>query len=88
LERFSSNSDSHLLIIGDHLIDRKGAYIPDVLRTVILFVGLTVAVLVILRLVMNINVVALVALPTVATAVVGVAAIPSSGFLLVSLWAR
>ncbi|MGH7229564.1 MAG: cyclic nucleotide-binding domain-containing protein [Nitrospiraceae bacterium] len=62
-----------LLIIGDHLIDRKGAYIPDVLRTVFLFVGLTVAVLVILRLVMNINVIALVALPTVATAVVGVA---------------
>ena len=62
-----------LLIIGDHLIDRKGAYIPDVLRTLILFVGLTVAVLVILRLVMNINVIALVALPTVATAVVGVA---------------
>ena len=62
-----------LLIIGDHLIDRKGAYIPDVLRTVFLFVGLTVVVLVILRLVMNINVIALVALPTVATAVVGVA---------------
>jgi len=62
-----------LLIIGDHLIDRKGAYIPDVLRTLILLVGLTVAVLVILRLVMNINVIALVALPTVATAVVGVA---------------
>ncbi len=62
-----------LLVIGDHLIDRKGAYIPDVLRTIILLVCLTIAVLVILRLVMNINVIALVALPTVATAVVGVA---------------
>jgi small-conductance mechanosensitive channel/CRP-like cAMP-binding protein len=62
-----------LLVIKDHLIDRKGAYIPDVLRTLILLVGMTVAGLVILRLVMNINVIALVALPTVATAVVGVA---------------
>ena len=62
-----------LLVIEDHLIDRKGAYIPDVLRTLILLVGMTVAGLVILRLVMNINVIALVALPTVATAVVGVA---------------
>lgn len=62
-----------LLVIEDHLIDRRGAYIPDVLRTLILLVGMTVAGLVILRLVMNINVIALVALPTVATAVVGVA---------------
>ena len=62
-----------LLVIEDHLIDRNGAYIPDVLRTLILLVGMSVAGLVILRLVMNINVIALVALPTVATAVVGVA---------------
>jgi small-conductance mechanosensitive channel/CRP-like cAMP-binding protein len=62
-----------LFIIGDYLIGRKGTYIPDVVRTLILFTGLTAATLVILRLVMNINVIALVALPTVATAVVGVA---------------
>ena len=62
-----------LLVIEDYLIERKGAYIPDVLRTLILMTGLTVAALVTLRLVMNINVIALVALPTVATAVVGVA---------------
>ncbi len=62
-----------LFVIGDYLIGRKGTYIPDVVRTLILFTGLTAATLVILRLVMNINVIALVALPTVATAVVGVA---------------
>ncbi|HXF93859.1 MAG TPA: mechanosensitive ion channel family protein [Nitrospiraceae bacterium] len=62
-----------VFIIGDYLIGRKGTYIPDVVRTLILFTGLTAATLVILRLVMNINVIALVALPTVATAVVGVA---------------
>src|SRR5438093_8883963 len=42
-----------LLVIEDHLIDRKGAYIPDVLRTLILLVGMTIAGLVILRLVMK-----------------------------------
>ncbi len=62
-----------LLFIGDYLVERRGTYIPDVVRSLILFTGLTAAALVILRLVMNINVIALVALPTVATAVVGVA---------------
>jgi small-conductance mechanosensitive channel len=62
-----------LLFIADYLIERKSAYIPDVVRTLILLTGVTAASLIILRLVMNINVIALVALPTVATAVVGVA---------------
>lgn len=62
-----------LLFIGDYLVERRGTYIPDVVRSLILFTGLTAAALIILRLVMNINVIALVALPTVATAIVGVA---------------
>ncbi|MGQ0810040.1 MAG: cyclic nucleotide-binding domain-containing protein [Nitrospiraceae bacterium] len=62
-----------ILFIGDYLVDRKGTYIPDVVRTIILATGLIAAGLVILRLVVKINVIALVALPTIATAVVGVA---------------
>lgn len=62
-----------LFLIEDYLIARRGAYIPDVVRILILMVGMTAAGLVSLRLVMNINVIALVALPTVATAVIGVA---------------
>jgi small-conductance mechanosensitive channel/CRP-like cAMP-binding protein len=62
-----------LIVIADYLIDRKGAYIPDVVRSLIMLTGVAAASLIILRLVMNINVIALVALPTVATAVVGVA---------------
>lgn len=62
-----------LIVIGDYLVERRGTYIPDVVRSLMLFTGLIAAALIMLRLVMNINVIALVALPTVATAVVGVA---------------
>lgn len=62
-----------LILIGDYLVERRGTYIPDVVRSLVLSAGLVAAALIILRLVMNINVIALVALPTVATAVVGVA---------------
>lgn len=46
---------------------------PDVVRTLLMYVGLAIAALVVLRVAMNINVVALVAVPTIATAVIGVA---------------
>ncbi len=61
------------LYIGEYLIEHKGRDIPDVVRTLLIYVGLAVAGLIVLRVAMNINVVALVAVPTVATAVIGVA---------------
>ncbi|HEX2056161.1 MAG TPA: mechanosensitive ion channel family protein, partial [Nitrospiraceae bacterium] len=61
------------LVIGEYLIERKGRYVPDVVRRLMLGAGVVAAGVIILRLVMNINLVALVALPTVAAAVVGVA---------------
>lgn len=61
------------LIIGEWFIARKGRYIPDAVRNLLLGAEVVVAAVIILRLVMNVNVVALVALPTVAAAVVGVA---------------
>lgn len=61
------------LVIGEVLIDRKGRYIPDLVRTLTIGAALVGAVLVVLRLVMDLDVVALVALPTIATAVIGVA---------------
>lgn len=62
-----------VLIIGEYMIERRGRYIPDVVRTLLIGAELVAVALVVLRLVMGIDVVALVALPTVATAVVGVA---------------
>jgi small-conductance mechanosensitive channel len=61
------------LVIGEYLIDRHGAYIPDVVRQLIVGVGLVAAGLVILQVLLKINPIALVALPTVVTAIVGVA---------------
>ena len=61
------------LVIGEYLIDRHGAYIPDVVRQLIVGVGLVAAGLVILQVLLKINPIALVALPTVMTAIVGVA---------------
>lgn len=61
------------LVIGEYLIERKGRYVPDVVRRLLLGAGVVVAAVIILRLVMNINLLALVALPTIAAAVVGVA---------------
>lgn len=62
-----------LLLIEAVLIDKKGLYLPRILRLVIMFTGLAITSLVLLRTVLGINVVALVAVPTVATAVVGFA---------------
>src|SRR5262245_31578601 len=61
------------LLIGEYLIDRHGAYIPDVVRVLLVGVGLVAAGLVILEVLLDINPIALVALPTVMTAIVGVA---------------
>lgn len=62
-----------LVLIGEYLVERRGAHVPQVVRTLILGAGLVAAGLVILEVVLHINPVALVAVPTVATAVVGVA---------------
>lgn len=61
------------LVIGEYLIERRRRYIPDVIRTLLIGAELVVVLLVVLRVVMDIDVLALVALPTVAAAVVGVA---------------
>lgn len=60
-----------LLFIEDYLIEKLGKYIPRILRMIILLVGLTVAGLILLRVVLEVDPLALIALPTVATAVVG-----------------
>lgn len=62
-----------LVLIGEYLIERRGAHVPQVVRTLVLGAGLVVAGLVILEFVLHVNPIALVAVPTVATAVVGVA---------------
>jgi hypothetical protein len=62
-----------VLVVGEYLIERKGRYVPNVVRHLLLGAGVVAAGVIILRLVMNINLLALVALPTVAAAVVGVA---------------
>jgi len=60
-----------LLFIEDYLIEKLGKYIPRILRMIILVVGLTLAGLVLLRAVLEVDPLALIALPTIATAVVG-----------------
>ena len=62
-----------LLFIQDFLIAKKDLYIPDLVRLLIIFAGLALVALVSLRVVMGINIVALVAIPTAATAVIGFA---------------
>jgi small-conductance mechanosensitive channel/CRP-like cAMP-binding protein len=62
-----------LLFIEDYLIEKQRKYIPRILRLIILLVGLTLAGLVLLRAVLNVDPLTLIALPTVATAVVGLA---------------
>lgn len=62
-----------LLVIEAVLIDKKGLYLPRILRWVIIGSGLVATSLVLLRTVLGINVVALVAVPTVLTAVLGFA---------------
>jgi small-conductance mechanosensitive channel len=61
------------LVVGEYLIERKGRYVPNVVRHLMLGAGVVAAGVMILRVVMNINLLALVVLPTVAAAVVGVA---------------
>jgi small-conductance mechanosensitive channel len=61
------------LLVGEYLIQRRGRYLPELARTLMIGIGLACVTLVLLDTVLNINVIALVALPTVATAVVGVA---------------
>lgn len=61
------------LIIGEWLIERGQRYIPDIVRQLLIGAEVVAAGVVILWLVMGINLVALVALPTVAAAMVGVA---------------
>jgi small-conductance mechanosensitive channel/CRP-like cAMP-binding protein len=60
-----------LLFIEDYLIDKRGKYIPRLLRLILVLTGLSLAGLVLLRLVLEVDPLALIALPTVATAVVG-----------------
>jgi small-conductance mechanosensitive channel/CRP-like cAMP-binding protein len=62
-----------LLVIESMLIDKKGLYFPRILRLVIIVIGLAITSLILLRTVLGINVVALVAVPTVLTAVLGFA---------------
>jgi len=62
-----------LLFIEDYLIEKQGKYIPRILRLIILLVGVTLAGLVLLRAVLDVDPLTLIALPTVATAVVGFA---------------
>lgn len=62
-----------VLIIGEWLIERGQRYIPDIVRHLLIGAEVVAAGVLILWLVMGINLVALVALPTVAAAMVGVA---------------
>lgn len=62
-----------ILLLEDYLIIKKGLYIPDLLRVLFLLAGLAIAGIIFLRTVIGINVVALVAIPTAATAVIGFA---------------
>jgi small-conductance mechanosensitive channel/CRP-like cAMP-binding protein len=62
-----------IFFLEDYLIIKKGLYIPDLLRLLILIGGLAVAGIISLRTVMGINVVALVAIPTALTAIIGFA---------------
>ena len=62
-----------LLFVEDFLIGKKGLYIPELLRLLFLAAGVAIAALIFLRTVMGINVIALVAIPTALTAVIGFA---------------
>jgi small-conductance mechanosensitive channel/CRP-like cAMP-binding protein len=62
-----------LVVVEDFLIAKKDFYIPELLRLLFMMSGLALAGLIFLRTVMGINVIALVAIPTALTAVVGFA---------------
>ena len=61
------------LLIGGYLVQQRGLYLPGPLRLAIQIVLLAVVGLILLRMAVRINVVALVAVPTVLTAVIGFA---------------
>jgi small-conductance mechanosensitive channel len=62
-----------LVFVEDYLIRKKGLYIPDLLRLLIVTAGIAVAALIFLRIMLGIDLIALVAIPTVLTAVIGLA---------------
>jgi len=62
-----------LLFIEDYLVEKRRKYIPRMLRLIFLLVGVTLAGLVLLRAVLDMDPLTLIALPTIATAVVGFA---------------
>jgi small-conductance mechanosensitive channel/CRP-like cAMP-binding protein len=62
-----------LAFIEDYLVEKQEKYIPRILRVIILLSGLALTGLILLRIVLNVDPLALIALPTVATAVVGFA---------------
>ena len=62
-----------LLLVEDYLVKKRECYIPQVLRMLFLIIGVILAGLVLLHTVLNVNLFALIALPTIATAVVGFA---------------
>ena len=62
-----------LLVIESVLIDKKGLYLPRILRIVLIAIGLAITALILSRTVLGVNVVALVAVPTVLTAIIGFA---------------
>jgi small-conductance mechanosensitive channel len=62
-----------LVVVEDFLVAKKAFYIPELLRLLFMITALALAGLIFLRTVMGINVIALVAIPTALTAVVGFA---------------
>ncbi len=62
-----------VVLVEDYLIAKRELYIPHVLRLLGVLVSLGLAGLLLLRFVLDVNVLALIAVPTVATAVVGFA---------------
>ena len=62
-----------LLFIEDYLVEKLRKYIPRILRLIILLACLTLIGLVLLRTVLDMDPLTLIALPTIATAVVGFA---------------
>jgi small-conductance mechanosensitive channel len=62
-----------VVLVEDYLIAKRELYLPHVVRLLGVLVGLGLAGLLLLRFVLDVNVLALIAVPTVATAVVGFA---------------
>ncbi|MCC6139703.1 MAG: mechanosensitive ion channel family protein [Nitrospira sp.] len=62
-----------LLFIEDYLVEKRGKYIPRILRMIFLLIGVALTGLILLRTVLDMDPLALIALPTIVTAVVGFA---------------